>query len=124
MIPGLNDTELESILEASSEAGAAYAGYILIRLPLEVKDLFVEWIKTHYPNKAARVLGLIKETREGKLYYSEFGTRMSGTGHYAEMLAKRFQVACRRFGLNMERPQLDTGRFRVPPRKGDQVRLF
>jgi DNA repair photolyase len=124
MIPGLNDSELEAILEACSEAGAAYAGYILIRLPLEVKDLFVEWIETHHPTKAARVLGLIKETREGKLYYSEFGTRMSGTGRYAELLAKRFQVACRRLNLNIDRPRLDTSRFRVPLPKGEQIRLF
>ena len=124
MIPGLNDSELEAILEACSDAGAVYAGYTLIRLPLEVKDLFVEWIETHYPTKAARVLGLIKETREGKLYDSDFSARMSGTGQYAELLGKRFAIACRRFDLNMNRLKLDTGRFRVPQRKGDQAKLF
>ena len=124
MIPGMNDSELEAILEACSDAGAVYAGYILVRLPLEVKDLFVEWIETHYPTKAARVLGLIKETRESKLYDSKFSSRMSGTGRYAELLAKRFTIACRRFGLNMNRPELDTGRFRVPQREGDQGTLI
>jgi DNA repair photolyase len=91
---------------------------------LEVKDLFVEWLETHHPTEAARVLGLIKETREGKLYYSEFGVRMSGTGRYAELLAKRFQVACRRLRLNIERPRLDATRFCVPPRKGEQTKLL
>jgi DNA repair photolyase len=124
MIPGLNDSELESILEESAEAGAGFAGYIMIRLPLELKTLFTEWLEAHYPTKASRVIHLIRETHGGKLYEPKLGVRMRGTGEYAEMLGKRFQIALRRFGLSAERPVLDIGRFRVPPKKGDQIHLF
>lgn len=118
MIPGLNDAEMEAILEASAEAGATTAGYILIRLPLEVKDLFIEWLETNYPTKASRVLQLVRESRDGKLYDAQFGARMRGSGPYAEILERRFQVACRRLGLGDRGPELDTSRF------GGQARLF
>jgi DNA repair photolyase len=124
MIPGLNDSEMESILESSAKAGAGFAGYIMIRLPREVKKLFTEWLETHYPSKASRVIHLIRESHGGKLYEPEFGVRMRGNGEYADMLEKRFQVAVRRFGLSTETPILDSSRFRVPLRKGDQIRLF
>jgi DNA repair photolyase len=124
MIPGLNDSELESILDASARAGAGFAGYIMIRLPLEVKELFTEWLETHYPAKASKIIHLIRESHGGKLYEPEFGIRMRGTGEYADMLEKRFQAAVRRFGLSTETPVLDSSRFRVPPRRGDQIRLF
>ena len=91
MIPGLNDSEMEKILEAASDAGASSAGYILLRLPLEVKELFQEWLAKEFPTKASHVLNLIRETREGKLYDPQFGTRMRGTGQYAELLARRFR---------------------------------
>lgn len=118
MIPGLNDSEMEAILEAGAEAGATSAGYILIRLPLEVKALFIEWLETHYPTKASRVLQLVKEARGGKIYEARFGTRMRGTGPYADLMEKRFQVACRRLGLGERESELDTSRF------GGQGRLF
>jgi DNA repair photolyase len=121
MIPGLNDSEVESILGTAAEAGAGSAGYILIRLPGEVRELFTEWLETHYPTKASHVLNLIRETREGKLYDLRFGTRMRGTGQYAELLERRFEVAQRRFGLDRKPAPLDLGRFRVP---GDQLTLF
>jgi DNA repair photolyase len=118
MIPGLNDSEMEAILEASAEAGATSAGYILIRLPLEVKDLFIEWLEANYETKVSRVLQLVKEARGGKIYEARFGTRMRGTGPYADILEKRFQVACRRLGLGDRKSELDTSRF------GGQGRLW
>jgi DNA repair photolyase len=124
MIPGLNDHELESILEAAAAAGAESASYILLRLPLEIADLFTEWLDTHVPNKARRVMSLIRETRGGKTYQSAFGRRMRGTGTYAELLARRFELAAARLGLNQRRHALDTGRFARPPAAGDQFDLF
>lgn len=113
MIPGLNDAELEKILEAAAEAGARRATYILLRLPHEVAGLFCEWIETHYPRKAARVLRLVREARGGRLYDGSFATRGRGTGEVAGLLRSRFRLACRRLGLNGERdPGLDTTRFR------------
>jgi DNA repair photolyase len=124
MIPALNDSELERILKEGAAAGAVTAGYVLLRLPLELKDLFTEWLEAHYPAKAKHVLSLIQQTREGGLYQAEFGKRMRGTGQYAELLNERFRAARRRYGLDRERPPLDTTRFRLPPRSGDQMRLF
>jgi len=127
MIPGLNDSELERILKESSLAGAETAGYVLLRLPLELKDLFSEWLEAHYPTKAKHVEALVRETRGGELYQAEFGTRMRGTGAYAELLEKRFRAARSKYGLDRPRPPLDTSRFRSPSpsgRSGDQMRLF
>jgi DNA repair photolyase len=124
MIPGLNDHELEAILEAAADAGAGSAGYVLLRLPLELADLFTEWLETHYPLKRDRVLALIRETRDGAMYQSEWGTRMSGVGPYAEMLGKRFAAAVRRLRLDGRDLRLDTSRFRVPAAPGDQPSLF
>jgi len=126
MIPALNDHELERILEAAAEHGAGNAGYILLRLPLELAGLFEEWLQTHAPRKAAHVMSLIRQSRGGKAYRAEWGTRMSGTGAYAEMLRTRFDTACKRLGLNERRAAygLDTTLFRPPPKKGDQLTLF
>lgn len=130
MIPGLNDSEMEKILESAAASGASSAGYILLRLPLEVKQLFEEWLADHYPTKASRVLSLVRETREGKLYDPRFGTRMRGTGPYASLLARRFEVARRRLGLKERPTPLDFTRFRVPAgstrsdRSGGQLALF
>src|SRR6185369_12183282 len=114
MIPGLNDWELERLLEAAAEAGASTASYVLVRLPLEIGELFTEWLHEHFPDRAAHVLELIRQTRGGKLYRSEFGVRMRGTGPYADMLEKRFDLASRRLGLDERAFRLDTTRFRVP----------
>ena len=126
MIPGLNDHELERILEAAREAGAVGAGYILLRLPLELTQLFQDWLDAHAPGKARHVMSLIRQARDGKTYRAEFGTRMTGTGVYADMLRARFEAASRRLGLNERRQamRLDTGQFRRPPQKGDQLRLL
>ena len=122
MIPGLNDSAMEAILAAAAGAGAHSARYILIRLPREVKDLFTEWLEVEYPDRAARVLSLIRQTHGGKLYDPRFGARVRGEGAYAEMLEKRFRVACSRLGLGAEPAPLDTTRFRVPPGDDDRQR--
>ena len=124
MIPGLNDSELEAILAASREAGAVSAGYVLLRLPLEIKDLFREWLERHYALKADRILALLRDMRGGRLYDPTFGKRMSGQGPHAELLRRRFEVAIRRHGLGHRNIALDESLFRVPPRPGDQGRLF
>jgi DNA repair photolyase len=126
MIPALNDHALDDILEAASAAGAVGAGYILLRLPLELTQLFEEWLAAHAPGKARHVMSLIRQSREGKTYRAEFGKRMIGTGPYAEMLQTRFAAACKRLHLNERRRglSLDTSQFRRPPQKGDQLVLF
>ena len=126
MIPALNDMEMERILEAAAERGAKAAGYVLLRVPLEIKDLFGEWLETHFPNKTKHVMSLLRETHGGKEYNSQFGTRMSGSGPYAQMLRLRFERACQRLKLNERRGpwRLDTTKFRRPPQKGDQLSLL
>lgn len=123
VIPGLTDHELEAILEAARDAGAQGANYILVRLPLEIKDLFRDWLQEHAPDRARRVLNLIRETRGGALNRSEFGERMKGTGPYADLIRARFRTASRRLGLDRKAMDLDTSRFRVQPGAGDQLGL-
>ena len=122
VIPALNDHEIEAILEAAREAGAGSAGYVLLRLPLELKDLFREWLELHAPLRAKHVLAAVRETRGGRMYESAFGDRMRGSGPYAELIRQRFRMACRRFGFDLPRFSLDTARFRPP--RGDQPDLF
>jgi len=114
MIPGLNDHEMEAILEASTEAGATRAGFTVLRLPLEIKDLFDEWLRANRPDRAERVLSLIRQLRGGALYQAEFGLRMKGEGPIAQLLSARFSAAVKRLGLNRVRYRLDTLRFAVP----------
>jgi DNA repair photolyase len=113
MIPGLNDSELESILEAAARANASQAGYVLLRLPLELAKMFEEWLHLHYPDRARHVLQLIRETRAGALNDSTFGRRFSGDGVYADLLARRFERAARQLGLT-NRADLDSAKFAVP----------
>jgi len=125
MIPALNDREMEAILTRAREAGASAAGYTLLRLPLELKALFREWLEIHEPQKSAHVLSLVAQCHGGKLYDSAWSKRMVGGGPYAEMLAARFDRACRRLGYSPRSTHmLDTSRFRPPPQKGDQLALF
>jgi len=124
MIPALNDAELEAILEAAKDAGAVSAGFIMLRLPYEIKDLFTEWLAAHAPLKAKHVLSLIRDVRGGKLNSAEFGERMRGSGPYAELIARRFRVACARLGLNKHDWSVDLAQFRPPPKAGDQLRLL
>jgi DNA repair photolyase len=124
MIPGLNDHELERILAACSDAGAASAGYVLLRLPGEVKELFHEWLGAHYPARAAHVLNLVRQCHGGALYDPAFGARMRGSGPFAELLRRRFEIACRRLGLDKRASSLDTSRFHVPDPRPGQRPLF
>lgn len=118
MIPALNDSELERILESAADAGAGWAGYILLRLPRELADLFSEWLEEHYPAKAEHVRRLVRETRGGADYRSEFGERMRGQGPYADLLARRFRLAARRFDLAGPPPALRSDLFRPPAPAG------
>ncbi|HJQ96920.1 MAG TPA: PA0069 family radical SAM protein [Candidatus Polarisedimenticolaceae bacterium] len=118
MIPGLNDHELEKILEAARDAGATSAGWVLLRLPHELKGLFESWLTLHEPTQADKVLSRIRETRGGGLYDARFGSRQRGEGVYADMLARRFKVAAGRLGLDRRHEPLDVSRFRKPGPKG------
>lgn len=122
VIPFVNDAELERVLEAGRDAGATSASYVLLRLPHEVKDLFRDWLETHAPLKAAHVMSLINQSRGGKDYDSGFGTRMKGEGAFADLIAQRYRLACRRLGLDRPRftPRCDL--FRVPA-PGGQAEL-
>jgi len=114
MIPGLNDHEMEAILEAAAKAGATRAGFTVLRLPLEIKELFEEWLRANRPDRAERVLSLVRQMRGGALYQAEFGTRMKGEGPIAQLMGARFSAAVKRLGLNRIRYRLDTMRFAVP----------
>jgi len=125
MIPGLNDHELENILAAAADAGARYAGYVVLRLPHEVEPIFQEWLEAQYPLKAAKVLSLIRQVRGGALNDAQFGRRMRGSGPIAALLGQRFAAACRRHGFTRESESaLDTTRFRVPEGPGTQLDLL
>lgn len=115
VIPALTDHELEAILQDAATSGVEFASYTLLRLPWEIKQLFNEWLDTHEPGRAAHVMSLIRQSRGGKEYDSNFATRRKGTGHFAELLGARFRRACARFGLNKTPISLDTDRF-IPPR--------
>ncbi|MBT4770206.1 MAG: PA0069 family radical SAM protein [Rhodospirillaceae bacterium] len=124
MIPALNDHELENILKIAAQAGASSAAYTLLRMPLEVEPLFTQWLETNYPDRAGRVLNLIRQCREGELNDSTFGQRMKGSGPIADLLSKRFSAACRRFSLEGAEIRLDPNQFCPPLTKGDQMALF
>jgi DNA repair photolyase len=124
VIPGLNDHELEAVLQRAAEAGAASAGYVVLRLPREIKDLFREWLETHQPDRAQRVISLVRQMRGGKDYDPEWSKRMKGEGPIAEMIGRRYAIAKRRFGLDRVMPALDVSRFTPPPAAGDQMELF
>jgi len=123
LIPMLNDEELEAILTQARHQGAVDAGYVLLRLPLELKDLFQEWLLLHEPLKAERILHRIYEARGGKAYDSAFGVRMSGTGHYADMLRQRYRLAVKRLAFPGS-PPFNTGLFRPPLQNAVQLDLF
>lgn len=126
VIPGLTDDHLERVLEAAAEAGASRAGSLPIRLPLELAGLFEDWLATHYPERASKVLGLIRQCRDGRLNDPRFGARFRGSGPVAELLQRRFEVAARRLGLTRQDAgwDLDGTAFRPPQLPGRQLRLF
>ncbi|WP_297800255.1 PA0069 family radical SAM protein [uncultured Brevundimonas sp.] len=124
VIPGLNDHELEAVLEAAAKAGAARAMYVTLRLPLEIKDLFREWLEQARPDRARRVMSLVRQTRGGRDYDPDWSQRMKGTGPLAELIATRFRAACKRYRLDTPLPPLDCSRFRVPASEKAQGDLF
>ena len=137
VIPQLNDRDLEAILEAAAAHGATTAGWVMLRLPLEVAPLFRQWLEAHYPLRAAHIMSLVQQMRGGRDYQSQFGTRMRGVGEYAALIEKRFELACRRHGLNRRADTanedrshvrahdgLDATRFRPPRAATPQLDLF
>ncbi len=126
LIPGLTDTDMERIVALAAEAGASRAGALLIRLPLEIKDLFQDWLLQHYPERADKVLNLIRQCRDGRLNDANFGSRLSGTGPVAELLQQRFRLAIRKQGLSRQDSawQLSVEQFRRPALAGQQLSLF
>lgn len=124
IIPMINDMELEKILQLASVAGARHASYVLVRLPYEVKDLFKTWLAEHYPDRAEHVMSIIRQMRGGKEYDARFGQRMQGQGQFAELLAMRFKIACKRFQLNCQPSNsLNMQAFR-PQVKEKQLDMF
>lgn len=125
MIPLINDAELEKILQLAKAAGAINAGYTFIRLPYEVKDLFKEWLAKHFPQRAEHVMSIIRQMRNGKEYDATFGKRMRGEGEFAQLLATRFKLACKRLQLNeSSQTPLDTQSFKRPKPFSPQLDLF
>jgi DNA repair photolyase len=124
LVPALNDKTMEHVLEAAAAAGAKEAAYVVMRLPHELKTLFKEWLAEHYPQRAEHVMSIVRQMRGGKENDPNFGTRMSGTGNYAELMEKRFDIACRKYGINRrEELDLDCSRFRAPS-PGGQLSFF
>ena len=124
VIPGVTDHEMETILTRAYANGAREAGYILLRLPLETQDLFANWLLEHYPDKYRKVLSLLRSTREGKIYDSAWGKRMTGTGPYAWMLGRRFEMASEKIGFGKTKTRLRTDLFIRPDGGGRQLSLF
>jgi DNA repair photolyase len=124
VIPAINDAEIERILDAAAACGVEAAGYVLLRLPLELRDLFREWLAANFPDRERHVFALIRQTRGGKDYDATFGKRMTGGGPYAWMIKKRFETACSRLGLNVAKTQLTTEHFRPPRGASEQLSLF
>jgi DNA repair photolyase len=125
IIPMVTDRWLERILESAAQAGARAAGYTVVRLPYELKDLFREWLSLHVPERATHVMSLIQQMRGGRDNDAQFGSRMRGQGEFAELIRQRFRLAARKHGINQTRAvQLDTTRFRVPEAASPQGQLF
>src|SRR5689334_8160132 len=124
VIPAINDAEIERILEALAETGVRHAGYVLLRLPLELKDLFREWLIENFPDRYRHVINLIRETRGGKDYDSTWGKRQTGSGPIAWMIGRRFEVACERLGFNLTSVKTTTEHFKPPRPSAEQLDLF
>jgi DNA repair photolyase len=124
IIPAINDAEIERILEAIAETGVRHAGYVLLRLPLELKDLFREWLIENFPDRYRHVINLIRETRGGKDYDSTWGKRQTGSGPIAWMIGRRFEVACERLGFNLTSVKTTTEHFKPPRPAAEQLDLF
>ena len=124
VIPGLNDSEVPKILKAAADSGAQTASYILLRLPLAVNPIFLDWLRRTQPTKADRVESLIRSTRDGELSDARFGRRMRGTGVIAEQIQQTFGVFAKKCGLERKGAPLDVSQFRPPQSSSGQMRLF
>jgi DNA repair photolyase len=124
IIPAVNDMEIEAVLKMGAQAGVKEAGYTMLRLPLEVKELFKEWLETHMPDRAQKVMAQVRQVRGGRENDANFGTRMTGTGPYAWMTGRRFQLACEKLGINEARVKLSTELFTKPERQAEQLTLI
>jgi DNA repair photolyase len=124
VIPGLNDHEMEAVLERAVDAGATSAMFVVLRLPLEIRDLFAEWLDAERPDRARRVMSLVRQMRGGRDYDSQWGSRMMGSGPIADLISKRFEIACNRLGLNRSRRPLRNDLFKVPKPPPAQMELF
>ena len=124
VIPAINDAEIERILDATAAIGVRNAGYVLLRLPLEIRDLFSEWLKENFPDRHDHVFKLVRDTRGGKDYDSTWGKRMTGSGPVAWMIGRRFEVACERLGFNTTKRKVTTEHFRPPRPAAEQLALF
>ena len=124
IVPAINDSEIERILDAAKAAGAEDAGYVMLRMPLEIKDLFREWLREHFPGKEKHVISLVRDLHGGKDYDSSWGERQTGNGPYAWSIGRRFELACERLGLNKTRARLTTAHFQPPKKHRRQLDLF
>ncbi|MCO6392060.1 PA0069 family radical SAM protein [Aliihoeflea aestuarii] len=124
VIPGINDSEIERILDSATAAGASEAGYVILRLPLEVSSIFKDWLLQHYPDRYRHVMSLVRSMRDGKDYDAEWGKRMRGSGPYAWQIGRRFELAAKRLGLNTQRMKLRADLFTPPARRGEQLSLL
>jgi DNA repair photolyase len=124
IVPALNDMEIEKILDAAAVAGVKSAGYVMLRLPLEIRDLFKEWLEANFPDRAKHVFKLMRDMRGGKDYDSTWSKRMTGTGPYAWMIGRRFEVACERLGFNQDKREMTTEHFQPPIKGAEQLSLF
>ncbi len=124
IIPGLNDPEIERILDSAASLGVKEAGYVLLRLPLEVAPIFKDWLLTHYPDRYRHVMSLVRSMRDGKDYDAEWGKRMKGSGPYAWQIGRRFELAAKRLGLNGNKRPLRTDLFEAPEPVGKQLQLL
>lgn len=124
VIPVVNDQEMEQILETCADAGVDSAGYVLLRLPLEVRDIFTDWLEQHLPLRKDHVMSVLRDLRDGRDYDASYHSRMSGKGVFASLIAGRFNTACRKLGLNRKRHELDCSQFKPPQVAGTQYKLF
>jgi DNA repair photolyase len=124
IIPAINDMEIEKLLGAAQSAGAGEAGYVLLRLPHELKELFREWLEREYPDRAKHVMNLVRDIRGGRDNDPEFGVRMTGRGPYAWQIGRRFELACKRLGLNKMKLKLRSDLFERPVQPGEQLSLL
>ena len=124
VVPAINDNEIEAILAACKDAGASEAGYVILRMPLEIRDLFREWLATEFPDRAKRVISILQGMRGGKDYDARWFERQKGSGPYAGLIAQRFKLALRRLGLNARRHALRSDLFQRPVAEGGQLALF